>query len=140
MKKITEADLVGKGVVGQEDTPMLSASEMQYKVEEITRDVVIPAVNTLVDEVEDRYTRKETDTAINEKVKEIGAGDMAKAVYDADGDDVVDNAMQLDGHPASYFAKATDFSALTTDIKAIRVVDSLPEIPDMFTLYLIPKK
>lgn len=140
MRKITEADLVGKGVVGQEDTPMLSASEMQHKVEEITRDVVIPAVNNLVDEVENRYTKDETDKAINDKVEEIGAGDMAKAVYDADGDDVVDNAMQLDGHPASYFAKAADFNALTTDIKAIKLVDSLPKNPEMFTLYLKLKK
>ena len=140
MRKITEADLVGKGVVGQEDTPMLSASEMQHKVEEIARDVIIPAVNNLVDEVESRYTKDETDKTINEKVKEIGAGDMAKAVYDADGDDVVDNAMQLDGHPASYFAKAADFDALTTDIKAIKLVDSLPENRDMFTLYLRLKK
>lgn len=31
------------------------------------------------------YTRAETDEAINEKVQQIGAGDMAKAVYDTKG-------------------------------------------------------
>lgn len=31
------------------------------------------------------YTKAETDDAINEKVQQIGAGDMAKAVYDTQG-------------------------------------------------------
>ena len=35
LKKITEADLQGVGVVGMEDTPNLSALEMQKKVEEV---------------------------------------------------------------------------------------------------------
>ena len=42
---ITEADLKGKGVMGQPDVPGLSAAEMQAKVEEIVRSVVIPKVN-----------------------------------------------------------------------------------------------
>jgi hypothetical protein len=32
------------------------------------------------------------------------AGDMLKSVYDVDSDGIVDNAKQLDGHDASYFA------------------------------------
>ncbi|MDO5602815.1 MAG: hypothetical protein Q4G07_08605, partial [Oscillospiraceae bacterium] len=35
------------------------------------------------------YTKAETERRLNEKVTEIGAGDMAKAVYDPDGDGVV---------------------------------------------------
>lgn len=38
------------------------------------------------------YTKEETNVAINEKVNELGAGDMAKAVYDTNGDGVVDKA------------------------------------------------
>lgn len=45
LKKITDADLSGKGVVGLPDEPQLSTLAMQNKLEEIVRDVVIPAVN-----------------------------------------------------------------------------------------------
>ena len=41
-KRIEDADLTNKGVVGQENTPNLSALEMQKKVEEIPRKVIIP--------------------------------------------------------------------------------------------------
>ena len=37
------------GVIGQDTTPNLSASEMQYSVEAVVREVVIPAYNSLVD-------------------------------------------------------------------------------------------
>lgn len=40
----------------------------------------------------DTYTKAETNSQIDQKVVEIGAGDMAKAVYDTDNDGVVDNA------------------------------------------------
>lgn len=49
LSKIMEADLLGKGVSGQADVPGLSASEMQRKVEEIVRGVVIPKFNANVD-------------------------------------------------------------------------------------------
>ena len=38
-------DLHGVGVIGQEDTPQLSAYEMQLKVEEVARKVIIPTMN-----------------------------------------------------------------------------------------------
>lgn len=37
------------GVIGQDTTPNLSASEMQYSVEAVVREVAIPAYNSLVD-------------------------------------------------------------------------------------------
>lgn len=49
LSKIMEADLLGKGVFGQADVPGLGASEMQQKVEEIVRSVVIPKFNANVD-------------------------------------------------------------------------------------------
>ena len=49
LSKITDADLEGKGVCGQADVPGLSASEMQEKVEEIVRSVVIPKFNANAD-------------------------------------------------------------------------------------------
>ncbi len=48
-RRIENADLTNKGVVGQENTPNLSAREMQEKVEEIPRAVIIPTFNQLVD-------------------------------------------------------------------------------------------
>ena len=55
LKKITETDLAGKGVCGQADVPGLSAAEMQAMVEEIVRDVVIPAMNSNSEEIESEY-------------------------------------------------------------------------------------
>lgn len=45
LRKITDADLVGVGVLGQPDTPNLSAREMQLAVEGIPREVLIPVIN-----------------------------------------------------------------------------------------------
>ncbi|MPN15462.1 hypothetical protein SDC9_162796 [bioreactor metagenome] len=41
------------------------------------------------------YTKTQTDAQINAKVKEIGAGDMAKQVYDTNDNGVVDKAERL---------------------------------------------
>ena len=145
--KIVPADLQGKGVIGQPAVPGLSVTEMQESVEQIVREVAIPAVNRLVDElgattaagnigavvpdglsaeptVQDvvsaiheaansgkdevagdleqhksntsnphavtaaqtgAYTKEETDQAISDRISDIGAGDMAQAVYDPTG-------------------------------------------------------
>lgn len=95
-KKITEADLLGVGLLGIPDTPGLSTEEMQEKFEETARQVIIPAFNRFVDDVTERdnntYTKEETDQAINDKVQEIGSADMRKAVYDSDNDGIVDSA------------------------------------------------
>lgn len=40
-----------------------------------------------------------------------GSGDMEKRIYDTDDDGVVDNAKQLEGHRASYFATTEDLAA-----------------------------
>lgn len=48
------------------------------------------------------------------ETKGNGNGDMTKAVYDTDGDGVVDNSKALEGHAASYFAKATDITGFIT--------------------------
>lgn len=142
--KVQQQDLEGKGVVGQATVPGLSVREMQESVEQIVREVAIPAINRLIEELAqpqaaqsigaqvpelqegengtlqavldvlreyvqnhaaDRdnphevtagqtgaYTKQETDQRIDLKVADIGAGDMAKAVYDADDDGVVDRA------------------------------------------------
>lgn len=47
--KIYEKDLEGMGVVGMPEVPGLSAEEMQRKVEEIPREVIIKKFNELID-------------------------------------------------------------------------------------------
>ena len=49
--KITDADLQGKGVVGQAPVPGLPVKEMQESVEQIVREVAIPGINRLADEL-----------------------------------------------------------------------------------------
>ena len=56
VNKITDADLAGKGVIGQPDVPGLSAAEMQAKIEEIVRSVAIPKINEIID----KYVSSET--------------------------------------------------------------------------------
>ena len=51
-ERITDADLQGKGVIGQPVNPGLSATDMQKSVEQIPREVIIPAHNQLADQLE----------------------------------------------------------------------------------------
>ncbi|MBM6916157.1 hypothetical protein H6B33_12205 [Gemmiger formicilis] len=49
--RIKDSDLAGKGVKDQSTVPGLSAEEMKASVEQIVREVAIPGVNRLVDEL-----------------------------------------------------------------------------------------
>lgn len=71
-------------VVGQPDVPGLSTREMQESVEYMPRNLLLPKLNEVVGAVNQCYTKTETDKAIGDKMVEMGAGDMAKAVYDPD--------------------------------------------------------
>lgn len=73
-------------VVGQEDIPALGVREMQESVEYMPRNLLLPKLNEVVGAVNQCYTRAEADKAIAGKVTEIGAGDMAQAVYDPNGE------------------------------------------------------
>lgn len=53
-ERITDADLQGKGVVGQPNNPGLSTVEMQKSVEQIPREVIVPAFNRLASQLEAR--------------------------------------------------------------------------------------
>ena len=65
LKKITDADLEGKGIRGQPDVPGLTAEEMQRAVEQIVREVVIPILNGNVDEINANYaTRSDLDNIV----------------------------------------------------------------------------
>lgn len=116
--RIRKVDLVGIGVIGLADTPALSTAEMQKKFEETAREVLMPAHNALVDKLNaegaahigavtpDGLTTTvqgaldALDAAIDDKVQELGAGDMAKAVYDPKGAGV-DVTVQVYTHTKS---------------------------------------
>ena len=60
---------------------------------------------------------KALKTAINSITTDIGTlggGDMLTATYDTTKNGIVDNAERLEGHSASYFAKASDLEDLKT--------------------------
>lgn len=134
-ERITEDDLQGKGNLGRPDTPGVDTTEMQRILDELPREVIVPAFNRLAEQLEaadaaaslgarppeglpedtpataqgvleamqagaaehaartdnphavtaaqtGAYTKAETEEAIDRRVVEIGAGDMAQAVYD----------------------------------------------------------
>lgn len=134
-ERITEDDLQGKGNLGRPDTPGVDTTEMQRILDELPREVIVPAFNRLAEQLEaadaaaslgarppeglpegtpataqgvleamqagaaehaartdnphavtaaqtGAYTKEETEEAIGRRVVEIGAGDMAQAVYD----------------------------------------------------------
>lgn len=89
--KISAVDVNGASyaakttVVGQEEVPMLSVEEMQQSVEYMPRNLLAPKINEIVNAVNESYSKAEADAAINQKVAEIGTGDMAQAVYDPSG-------------------------------------------------------
>lgn len=88
-------------VVGQPDVPGLGTQAMQESVEYMPRNFIIPVLNKVIQFLNGTYSKTETDEAINNKVTEIGAGDMAKAVYDPD------NAVAESGGFAAYVSDKT---------------------------------
>ena len=55
IEKLTDADYNGKGVTGLADTPGLSTLEMQQKLDELSRSVVGPKVNEVIDALNTAY-------------------------------------------------------------------------------------
>lgn len=72
----------GTTVVGQPAMPGLGVREMQLSMENLGRNVLVPLFNRVIQLLNTTYSREETDTALEQKVVEVGAGDMAKRIYD----------------------------------------------------------
>ena len=138
-ERITDGDMRGKGNLGRPDTPGVDTAEMQRILDELPREVIVPAFNRLAEQLEAEnaasalgasvpgslpedtpatvqgvleaalqkseahhkrtdnphavtaaqtgaYTKEETEAAIGQRVVEIGAGDMARAIYDPAGE------------------------------------------------------
>ena len=59
-KKISDSDLQNKGNIGMPDTPGLSTADMQKKMDEIPREVIIPVLNALIDGLNGMELEKRT--------------------------------------------------------------------------------
>lgn len=65
MNKITEQDLANRGVKGLPDVPGLTTEEMQRKLEEIAREILIPKVNELVEGLNNANSNLENDVYLS---------------------------------------------------------------------------
>lgn len=90
--KITSGELEGKGVSELPRFPDLKSPQMQQKFDELPN-IIIPKLNGAIDEINDSYASK---VYVGQVVQAIGAGDMAKAIYDNNDDGVVDAADNAD--------------------------------------------
>lgn len=107
--KITESDRQTNGVVSAPDTLTGEPQENKSIFDRLVG-FVADKYNLFIDyvsnELSNRYTKEETDQAINEKVVQIGAGDMTKAVYDKNSDGIVDDSEMLGGQLPGYYGTA----------------------------------
>ena len=93
--KITAEDTTGKGNVGMPDVPGLSTLEMQQKLDELSRDVIIPHFNELIDEVDKNFKESKviTDNAvISETIKAIKVNADGQIEISLNGTDFVATA------------------------------------------------
>lgn len=74
-------------------------------------------IDAVISKFADYYNKTETEQKINEKVTELGKGDMAKAVYDTDGDGIVDNAKNAENGVQTYTQSASTLSGSGTNGK-----------------------
>lgn len=65
---------------------------------------------------DDKYTKKEVDDKIAQRITDIGAGDMQKAVYDTDGDGVIDNAKHSESTDTSKSISKDELKPPTTAV------------------------
>ena len=61
--KITPQELVGRGTLGMADEPELSAMKMQEKFDELSRDIIIPHINGMADEIDSAVDGVASDLA-----------------------------------------------------------------------------
>ena len=160
--KITDSEINSLNVKSADDTYKNDNPRDNKAIFDRLPEHIAKKLNSLIDELAEvlagLYTRQQVDDAIADKVQQMGAGDMAQAVYDTNHNGIVDKAERLATSVKignAYFngskgltvqemgcATAEQGQAaenLTTDVKFIKVVNELPTEPDETTLYLIPK-
>ncbi|MEA5051772.1 MAG: hypothetical protein VB021_09940 [Oscillospiraceae bacterium] len=123
--RILPEDLVGKGVIALDDVPALSAQALKAKFEELVTDVVVPKHNAVVDGLADYATK----AYVAGQVFLTGAADMTKAVYDAQGNGIVDDSERLGGELPAAFGKAP--VRVTAEISATWTGTAAPYTQDV---------
>lgn len=86
MDKITEQDLANRGVKGLPDVPGLTTEEMQRKLEEIAREILIPKVNELVEGLNNANSNLQTKQDYGKRVaigSEVAVAPSASAFDNA---------------------------------------------------------
>ena len=148
--KVTREEIATLNVKSAADTYNSTSARENKNIFDRLPEHIAERLNGLIDAISlilaDVYNKEEIIQLINQRVMYIGAGDMARGVYDKNGNGIVDNAEQLGGNGPEYYGKAQEVSQLsqnlsnlTSDVKYIKVVDSLPDSPDADTLYLVKK-
>ena len=126
--KILPEELDGKGVVGMDDAPELSTLDMQYRFEEIVRDVVIPHINGMADEIDaavdgvaadlaDEVTRakaaeRDLETAIGQVDTKVG--DLENLTT-TDKTNIVSAINEVDGNVDTEVERATGAETTITN-------------------------
>ena len=117
-----EADALAKGKVDAQEGKGLSTNDLTNELKEtyntaseraeVLKDIT--AIETTVSTSDNKIpTSNAVKKAIDDKVSELGAGDMTKAVYDADGNGVVDDAEKLGGQLPGYYATKAEYIEAT---------------------------
>lgn len=93
--KITSAELVDKGVSGLPDVPGLSSADMQKKFDELSKDVVIPKFNKLIEDMESQNGAANIGMEVPEGIE---ADANTKAVVHALAKQTKENSGAKHGH------------------------------------------
>lgn len=109
--KITEEDLLNKGVFGLPDTPGLTTQQMQEKFDELSKDVIIPKLNALIEELEPIKSIERVSDSVEESDKSIPTGNAVKKLVD---------------NKANELAKKPVYKS----------AGGFPEVGDAFTVYI----
>lgn len=108
--KITDIEILENNVKSAPDTLSAQGDTTTREIKNIfdrLPELLAARFNSLVDYITGNleYYAK---AILEQQAEKLGGGDMLKSVYDTDGDGIVDNAKQLDGHGAEYFAAAEE--------------------------------
>ena len=120
--KITDLEISENNVKSAPDSLKAQGNVTPREIKHIfdkLPELIAAKFNALAEYVEGSiYTKEQADAAIAQRIVEMGGGDMTRAVYDRDGDGIVDNAenaLALGGKAASLYALKTDIDGSASD-------------------------
>ena len=120
-----DINTLAQGKVDAEEGKGLSSLDFTEELKRIydtasERAEVIKDIEAITDTVSQDDNKLPTSNAvyqaIDEKVSEIGAGDMQKSVYDTNNNGIVDNAERLGGELPEYYASANDVDSFKEEV------------------------